>query len=368
MAFAATVAVALVLFAGVESRLPPSAASLAIAPEPQSGKVHLEVPASGMEPVHRSLVRAEVDTSLVTDNSARQEQETDRPNGQHHPVDDPTVKVATTKDQVTKHRARHQVTDEKTEEEKELENREQEQEEGVGDANATDNATNGTNGTTMAMNMTSNTNTTMNATTNLSSNETTEIAKAIAAAKTTRRKATKPPELAIDTAISIGGGNWTLVRHTPPGPWHKATDRLNGSDVYGYDCVREIGVCRFDAPKAWSRKFSHVPFDEFLFATGDAKLWLIASRVSVLGNYYNNLPRTVRASSDHPLEESFENWQNRADKLEDPIISLKNFDDSVREGTVLYCGAGLTGDAAGKILPIHKGANVYIRASLITTW
>ena len=38
----------------------------------------------------------------------------------------------------------------------------------------------------------------------------------------------------IDCGAKIDGGGWTLVRHVPAGnTWHKATDQLRGTDVYG---------------------------------------------------------------------------------------------------------------------------------------
>ena len=59
---------------------------------------------------------------------------------------------------------------------------------------------------------------------------------------------------------------WRHVRHVPAGnTWHPATDQLKGTDVYG-DSTND-GV-------AWSKKFSDVPFDQFMFATGDGSKWL----------------------------------------------------------------------------------------------
>ena len=82
------------------------------------------------------------------------------------------------------------------------------------------------------------------------------------------------------TTSKIDGGGWILVRHVPAGnSWHKATDQLKGTDVYGTPCG---ATCN----KEWSVKFAHQQFDQFLFATGDEKKWLIADKDDVTGGWY----------------------------------------------------------------------------------
>ena len=57
------------------------------------------------------------------------------------------------------------------------------------------------------------------------------------------------------------------MRRVKPGLfWHPAKDNLMGTDVYGKF------VNRPTAKSTFSVKFSHMDFDEFLFATGDMQV------------------------------------------------------------------------------------------------
>ena len=70
------------------------------------------------------------------------------------------------------------------------------------------------------------------------------------------------------------------VRHCPASAtnptWHKATDSLVGTEAYGREG---------DDSSVWSVKFHSTRFDEFLFATGGCKKWLIASKDQVIGDW-----------------------------------------------------------------------------------
>ena len=69
------------------------------------------------------------------------------------------------------------------------------------------------------------------------------------------------------------------MRHVPAGnQWHSATDQLKGTSVYGKPCG---ATCN----KEWSVKFDNIKFDQFLFATGDEKKWLIADKHAVVGGW-----------------------------------------------------------------------------------
>ena len=79
----------------------------------------------------------------------------------------------------------------------------------------------------------------------------------------------------LNRCSALDGGNWVRVRHVGAGnSWHPATDRLRGTDTYGNGD---------DSDGAWSKNFeASVPgYDQFLFATGDCKKWLISSKDSV---------------------------------------------------------------------------------------
>ena len=95
-----------------------------------------------------------------------------------------------------------------------------------------------------------------------------------------RKPNSLPKHFILAPASSIDGGGWKLVRHAPAGNrWHKATDQLRGTESYGVPCG---ATC----DEEWSIKFDNIPFDQFLFATGDEKKWLIADKDVVFGGWY----------------------------------------------------------------------------------
>jgi len=161
-----------------------------------------------------------------------------------------------------------------------------------------------------------------------------------------RNDQTKP------TPLSTEG--WTPVRHTPKGNnWHKATDQLRGTEVYGSSGNNTV---------QWSIEFeTAVPgYNEFLFATGDKELWLMATKAQVIG-YYSNAPRIIMKSSEGGVKQA--RWYRRQNVREDPWISLTDHHDAIGQGYILYGGNNYGGSQASKILPIHDGADVYIRKS-----
>ena len=96
----------------------------------------------------------------------------------------------------------------------------------------------------------------------------------------------------------IDGGGWQLVRHVPSGgAWHRATDHLSGTAVYGKPCG---GVC----DKEWSVRFDNIPFNQFMFAAGDDSKWIIIGRTQVQGNSYTD--RLVYKSSLNQLAHKVE--------------------------------------------------------------
>ena len=152
----------------------------------------------------------------------------------------------------------------------------------------------------------------------------------------------------------IDGGYWTLVRHVPAGHmWHKATDQLRGTDVYGTPCG---GSCK----QEWSSKFDKTKFNQFLFATGDERKWLIASRNDVTDGFYANELRLIYKSSTNP--NSYEaRWYLREGNKSDPIISLTDHGSAIGEGNILYGEDHCDDLHASNILSRYRGANVFIR-------
>ena len=69
--------------------------------------------------------------------------------------------------------------------------------------------------------------------------------------------------MAVSQKVGVDGGGWTLVRRVKAGPcWHPATDDLKGTAVYG------TYSDDITADRTFSKAFSQVDFDQFLFASG----------------------------------------------------------------------------------------------------
>ena len=118
--------------------------------------------------------------------------------------------------------------------------------------------------------------------------------------------------------------------------------------------------CGATCNEEWSTKFDKTEFNQFLFATGDENKWLIASKNEVTGSVYKETPRLIYKSSTNP--NSYEaRWYRREGILEDPWISLTDYSLAINEGYILYGGNHFGGAHASTILPVHKGANVFIR-------
>jgi len=161
-----------------------------------------------------------------------------------------------------------------------------------------------------------------------------------------RQKTIKVPNCA-----KLAGGGWKLVRHTPEGGrWHPATDRLRGTQAYGRKGSQV-------SSHAWSIRFNRIPFNEFLFATGDCKKWLVAKRHSVYGWYANAHRWIVRSSiSKRPYRAR---WYRRPRNSEDPWISITDHGGADRHSNMVY--GGRNGPWHTRAVRNHVGANVYIR-------
>ena len=100
-------------------------------------------------------------------------------------------------------------------------------------------------------------------------------------------------------------------------------------------------------------------FNQFLFATGDENKWLIASKNEVTGSYYSEESRLIYKSSINAKSYKAK-WYHREENLEDPWISLIDHVSAINEGKILYA-EDHTIYHTSLILPVHKGANVFIR-------
>ena len=99
---------------------------------------------------------------------------------------------------------------------------------------------------------------------------------------------------------------------------------------------------------------------EFLFTTGDCEKWLIASRDSVIGGWYADETREIIMSSTSSSPYSAK-WYRRTSQLEDPWVSLTNHHAAIGEGNIVYGENNFGSTHASAVLPIHNGANVWVR-------
>jgi len=149
----------------------------------------------------------------------------------------------------------------------------------------------------------------------------------------------------------LDGGGWTRVRHAPAGAskWHKAADHLAGTAQYG---------SHTNDAEEWSVRFDTASFNEFLFASGDCSLWLVASKMSVYGSYANAERVITRSSTSSGSYHA--RWYNRVN-AEDPWISLDDHAAAIQRGTLLYGGNGFAWGSHTLVLRRNGGADVYIR-------
>ena len=136
--------------------------------------------------------------------------------------------------------------------------------------------------------------------------------------------------------------------------WHPATDQLLGTDVYG-TFVNDSTI-----DSTFSRQFNSSNVQDFLFATGDAEIWLVANRDAVIGGFYNNEPREIIMSSTNTSPYSAR-WYRRNGAREDPWVSLIDHDRAISQGLIIYGEANFGSNHAANILPLHNGANVWLR-------
>ena len=129
-----------------------------------------------------------------------------------------------------------------------------------------------------------------------------------------------------------------------------ADDQLMGTSVYG------TFTDDFKSNTEFSRKFSDIDFDEFMFSTNNGKDWLIATKDAVNGEFYDNADRPIIKSS---LGEQYTaKWYNRQNVARDPHISHDN--DAL--GFRLYLG-GSQEFYNDRQRNAKGGFNVFIRQS-----
>lgn len=158
----------------------------------------------------------------------------------------------------------------------------------------------------------------------------------------------------------LEANGWKCVRHCRSGGiWHRATDNLQGKQIYG---DHHWG----DHPKAphWSIPFGN-DFDEILFSTGDGEKWLVIDKKSIIGR--ESLCSSANPGTMLPLLESTSVLRSSLDpcphellwmfgsgdpKIPAPWVTLENFNRSQADD-----GAGfLYGENSFSVLPPANAA------------
>ena len=89
--------------------------------------------------------------------------------------------------------------------------------------------------------------------------------------------------------------------------WHPATDRMSGTDAYGDKADDKAPWSVPFHDKVWEAGANAVGKGEFLFATGDCKIWLVMAADQLVGNINTDDwinpgygPVQIKASSKNP--------------------------------------------------------------------
>jgi len=163
-----------------------------------------------------------------------------------------------------------------------------------------------------------------------------------------------------DRCLDVSGGGWQLVRHVPKGwNWHPSSDQLAGVNVYGQDKRKA-----YNSKDAWSDEFALMDFNEFLFATGDCRKWLVMDRDQLATTNTGQKERNVIASSVNAEPHTTISWL-RGRAPQDPWIALSDMAGNPLPYADIVYGANKFGaplaDDWAKNVNNHNGANVYIR-------
>ena len=108
---------------------------------------------------------------------------------------------------------------------------------------------------------------------------------------------------------NVDGGGWTLVRHVSGtnGAWHPANDQCFGTeDGYGEYSNDTQSL------STWSIPYHNSGFNQFLFAFGDCSNWVVTTRDTAIGSYYQDDERCVLNSSrTDENAQYYAIWNNR---------------------------------------------------------
>ena len=113
---------------------------------------------------------------------------------------------------------------------------------------------------------------------------------------------------------------WKHVQHVPQGlKWHKATDKLMGTDVYGDPKVMT---------QPWSLDWSKLEYSEFLLSSGDCKHWAVIRKEDLIGEdgdkWYSNADVDIQVSSVSSTPYKAKMYRRKGHP-EDPWVGIRNY-------------------------------------------
>ena len=155
---------------------------------------------------------------------------------------------------------------------------------------------------------------------------------------------------------------WVKVRHVPAAlkKWHRATDHLAGTEVYGDP---------HNAAEEWSVKWAHLPVADFLFSLGDLSQWLVAAKEEVVGESYEESETRIVARSCRSASPRAAAWQNKPEVQGQPWVSLFDVTGSVpsQDWKLLYAGDSMDANKTADYMGLHGGADVWVRGNIDDT-
>ena len=109
-------------------------------------------------------------------------------------------------------------------------------------------------------------------------------------------------------------------------------------------------------------RFDNEKFNQFLFATGDGRKWLIAGKYAVTGSWYSNKLQRVDKSSINSKSHRVR-WYRRQSPRSSGMtwLSLTDYHLAIATGNIVYGENSFSGN-----LTKYNGANVYVRMKGMT--